>query len=343
MLLFWKQNANICIKTSKQLIYTVLFRDVSFLFNVFFFVFYWSAPRVSTMMTGSAPYPMPPFPPHVQQHPVRMPYPPPDDLMYTARSQQSEAYRHVYSGVTPRPYPESRPVDIRPDVMDPSMYKPWPSEPPPQPYYEGFAANGIPRSPDMRYMSPHMSHPLEGHHFSPNVSRMSESYYATAPLSQSPDGRFMPFQVPRPPDVPNVHSSGDAGKHFQRRPDLNYHGREGAMISPPQAPANMRPEGEGGVYPPYPPQRHAGIPYPPPPVNVDLGSYFNFLAAQGFPVPYPVPYPIQSGQTPPQVDTQNKDATQDRENDGILTDHHRLIRISGRLLKYNAIRYYLTL
>lgn len=40
VLLFWKQNANICIKTSKQCIYTVLFRDVSFLFNVFFFVFY---------------------------------------------------------------------------------------------------------------------------------------------------------------------------------------------------------------------------------------------------------------------------------------------------------------
>lgn len=32
-------NANICIKTSKQLIYTVLFRDVSFLFNVFFLSF----------------------------------------------------------------------------------------------------------------------------------------------------------------------------------------------------------------------------------------------------------------------------------------------------------------
>ena len=256
-------------------------------------------------MGGGGPYPGPQFPPsHVpQHHQMRMPYPPAEDLMYTARSQQSDTYRQMYTGMTPRPYPESKPVDVRPNVSDPSMYKSWPSDLSPPHYFNGFMANNISRSPDMRYMSPHMSHPLEGQHFSPQGPRMSDHFYMPPPMPPPAEGQFMPFPVPRPPDVPIVHSSGDTGKHFQRRQPS------------PQTPVMSGPEA-GGTFPSYPPPRHGGIPYPPPPVNVDLASYFSFLAAQGFPVPYPIPYPVQGQGQPQGEPAQRTDSPKEEGHDG---------------------------
>jgi hypothetical protein len=92
-----------------------------------------------------------------------------------------------------------------------------------------------------------------------------------------------------------------------------YQGRDGHSAHPPQSMPVPGPEGEGS-FSSYPPQRHGGIPYPPPPFNVDLASYFSFLAAQGFPVPYPVPVPVQEKTQPP-IDTENK-GTQKEESGG---------------------------
>ncbi|OWF51484.1 uncharacterized protein LOC110449096 [Mizuhopecten yessoensis] len=60
------------------------------------------------------------------------------------------------------------------------------------------------------------------------------------------------------------------------------------------------------LHPNYIQQPPKGIPYPPPPENVDLQAYFQFLESQGYPVPYQV---VTASQKHPDVEQVNEGGT----------------------------------
>lgn len=110
---------------------------------------------------------------------------------------------------------------------------------------------------------------------------------------QSFDGsEFQKYPQYYSPVIPHPPESKPSSSEMKSRPVQNVHMKNLHQFPhkephPPGSVPHSARTSQPSEFTNYLQQMPKGIPYPPPPENVDLSAYFQYLSTQGYPMPYP--------------------------------------------------------